>query len=125
MIAIGEILAVILIVLGSIISLLSAIGMVRFPDIYNRAHAASKSSALGVLCVLSGAFLYFAFVDGLISIRLLLGIFFVFLTAPVAAHMVCNAAYRSGVRLHGEAPYDDLKEVLARELQAGQKSRPD
>ncbi len=118
MTAIGELLAALLIVLGSIVCFLSAVGALRFPDIYARCHAASKSSALGVLCVLSGAFCYFALAHSLISIRLLLGIFFVFLTAPVAAHMVCKAAYRSGVKLSGENPQDDLKAVLARELAA-------
>lgn len=112
MTAIGEILAAIFIIIGSFVSLLSAIGTIRFPDIYTRSHAASKSVALGVLCVLSGTFLYFAFVYGFISIRLLLGIFFVFLTAPVAAHMVCRAAYNIGVKLWGKNPHDDLKKVL-------------
>jgi multicomponent Na+:H+ antiporter subunit G len=108
----GETLAIIFITLGAIVSFLSAIGMVRFPDVYTRSHAASKSSALGVLCVLSGTFLYFGFVEGHISIRLLLGIFFVFLTAPVGAHVVCRAAYRSGVRLSENSSKDALKEFL-------------
>lgn len=108
----GEVLAAVLIFLGAIACLLSALGMCRFPDVYTRSHAASKSSALGVLCVLLGTFFYFAFVDEYISIRLLLGIFFVFLTAPVAAHMVCRAAYRTGVKLSKISTQDDLKSVL-------------
>lgn len=112
MTATGEILAAIFIFLGAIACLLSALGMLRFPDTYSRSHAASKSSALGVLCILLGTFFYFAFVDGFISIRLLLGIFFVFLTAPVAAHVVCRAAYRTGVKLSEISTQDDLRKVL-------------
>jgi multicomponent Na+:H+ antiporter subunit G len=97
MTAAGELLAAILIVLGAIVSFISAIGAIRFPDIYTRSHAASKSTALGVLFALLGAFLYFLLADGHVSIRLLLGIFFVFLTAPVGSHVVCRAAYRTGV----------------------------
>lgn len=114
MTAIGEILAAIFIVTGSLVNLLSAICTIRFPDIYTRSHAASKSVAVGVLCVLSGTFFYFAFVYGFISIRLLLGIFFVFLTAPVASHMVCRAAYFTGVKLWGKNPHDELKRVLCK-----------
>jgi multicomponent Na+:H+ antiporter subunit G len=106
---IGEVVATIFIVLGSIVCLFSAIGMLRFPDVYNRSHAASKSSALGVLGVLSGTFLFFIITDEFISIRLLLGIFFVFLTAPVGAHMVCRSAYRTGVKLWEKSSQDDLK----------------
>lgn len=112
MIEMGKLLAAVFVLLGAAVSLFSALGVLRFPDVYTRSHAASKSSALGVLCVLSGVFCYFAFVDGLISIRLLLGIFFVFLTAPVGAHMVCRAAYRTGVKLAGENPPDELAKVL-------------
>jgi multicomponent Na+:H+ antiporter subunit G len=106
---IGEILAVSFIIIGAVVCFLSAIGALRFPDVYTRSHAASKSVALGVLCVLSGAFFYFAFVDGFVSIRLLLGIFFIFLTAPVGAHVVCRAAYRSGVKLSETSCQDDLR----------------
>lgn len=99
MTAVGEVLATVLIALGGIVSLFSALGAIRFPDIYTRSHAASKSTALAVLFALLGAFLYFLFADGHLSIRLLLGIFFVFLTAPVGSHVVCRAAYRTGVHL--------------------------
>ncbi|MGI1660261.1 MAG: Na+/H+ antiporter subunit G [Desulfitobacterium sp.] len=113
MIRMGEVLVSVMIILGGLVALISAIGALRFPDVYTRSHAASKSSALGVLLVLIGVFLYFAFVDGYISIRLLLGIFFIFLTAPVGAHVICRAAYRSGVKMAGDNPHDELKEVLA------------
>lgn len=116
MTTIGEIIAAILILLGSTVTFISAIGTLRFPDVYTRTHAASKSSALGVLLVLVGAFFYYIFVESFISIRLLLGIFFVFVTAPLGAHVICRAAYRSGVKLFGENPQDDLKDVFAEHL---------
>ena len=109
---IGEVLAAIFIFLGSIIAFFSAIGTLRFPDVYTRSHAASKSAALGVLLVLVGVFIYFAFVYGYISIRLLIGIFFVFITSPVSAHVICRAAHRSGVKLFGDNPQDDLRDHL-------------
>lgn len=111
----SEVIAAVLILVGTIFSFLSAVGLIRLPDVYTRSHAASKSSTLGVLCTLLGALLYFWITDGYFSIRLILGIFFVFLTAPVAAHLICRAAYRSNVELAKESVRDDLKDVLKKD----------
>lgn len=111
----GEIvewIAVILILFGSIISVISAFGLIRLPDVYTRSHAATKSATLSVLTCLLGAFIYFWSNDGFVSIRLILGIIFVFITAPVAGHLVCRAAYRSRVPLAEGSGEDALKEVL-------------
>ena len=107
-----EWIAVILILLGSVISVISAFGLIRLPDVYTRSHAATKSSTLSVLACLLGAFIYFWSTDGFVSVRLILGIIFVFLTAPVAGHLVCRAAYRSRVPLAEGSGEDALKPVL-------------
>lgn len=111
----SEMVAAILILTGTIFSFLSAIGIIRLPDVYTRSHAASKSSTLGVLFTLFGAFLFFLFADNFFSIRLLLGIFFVFLTAPISAHVICRAAYRSSVEMSSTSVRDDLKGALRKE----------
>lgn len=107
--------AALLILFGSIVSVISAFGLIRLPDVYTRSHAATKSATLSVLCCLLGAFIYFWAKDGFISIRLLLGIVFVFITAPVAGHLVCRAAYRSRVPLAEGSGDDALKDVLFKE----------
>lgn len=107
-----EWMAVIMILLASIVAVLSAIGMIRLPDVYTRSHAATKSATLSVLMCLMGAFIHFWITDGYVSIRLLLGIIFVFITAPVAGHLVCRAAYRACVPLADESAEDELKPVL-------------
>lgn len=106
----GEVVGAVLILIGAVFSLVSAIGNIRLPDVYTRSHAASKSSTLGVLCALTGTLLYFLISDGYFSIRLILGIFFVFLTAPVAAHMICRSAYRHHVPLAEGTVQDELKD---------------
>ncbi len=110
---VSEVIAAVLILIGAFFSLLSAVGLLRLPDVYTRSHAASKSTTLGVLCTLVGTLLYFLITDGYFSIRLLLGILFVFLTAPVSAHLICRSAYRSNVQLAEESVQDDLKDYLA------------
>lgn len=104
--------AALLILLGSIMSVISAFGIIRLPDVYTRSHAATKSSTLAVLLSLSGAFIYFWVHEGFISVRLLLGIVFVFLTAPVAGHLITRAAYRARVKLTDTSSDDELKDVL-------------
>ncbi|HLR03512.1 MAG TPA: Na+/H+ antiporter subunit G [Virgibacillus sp.] len=100
-----------LILIGSIISVISAFGIIRFPDVYSRAHAATKSSTLAVLLTLVGAFLYFLLTDGTISVRLILGIVFVFITSPTAGHLIIRAAYKSKVKMTETTLVDELKEV--------------
>lgn len=107
-----EWIAVLLILLGSIISVISAFGAIRLPDVYTRSHAATKSATLSVLVCLLGAFIYFWVHDGYVSIRLILGIIFVFITSPVAGHLLCRAAYRSRVPLAEGSGEDELKPVL-------------
>lgn len=92
--------------------MISAFGMIRFPDVYTRAHAATKSSTLAVLLTLSGVFLFLWISESFISVRLLLGIAFVFITAPVSGHLVCRAAYRSNVKLAQVSTRDELKNVI-------------
>lgn len=112
---IGDFFGALLILTGGIMSVISVFGLIRLPDIYTRSHAATKSSTLAVLLTLSGAFIYFWATDHFISVRLLLGIVFVFLTAPVAGHLLVRAAYRSKVKLADISGTDDLYEVLHKE----------
>lgn len=118
----AEVIAGIFIFLGTLISLFSSIGLIRLPDVYTRSHAASKSSTVGVLSILIGTLLYFVISEGYFSIRLILGIFFVFLTAPVAAHVICRSAYRANVPLTETSAEDELKDYFAANEQAELKN---
>lgn len=111
----GEVLIGLVIVFGSIMGLLSVLGLIRFPDVYLRSHAATKSATLGVLFILTGIFLYFMFYLEHVSAKLLLGIVFVFITSPVAGHLNGRAAHRSGVALWKKSIRDDLKNVYVPE----------
>ncbi|SFL65315.1 monovalent cation/H(+) antiporter subunit G [Salibacterium qingdaonense] len=100
----------IIVLTGSVLSLISAFGLIRLPDIYTRSHAATKASTLSVMCILIAAFLFFAVGEGLYSARILLGIVFVFITAPVGGHLISRAAYHTGVTLWDSSIQDQLKE---------------
>ncbi|WP_409276272.1 monovalent cation/H(+) antiporter subunit G [Neobacillus sp. SCS-31] len=103
--------AAILILTGSLASFLSSIGLIRLPDVYTRSHAASKSSTLGVLFTLVGTLVFFLFSKGYFSVRLILGIFFVFLTAPVSAHLIARASYLTNVKMAESNDGDGFREV--------------
>ncbi len=107
-----ELIGALLILFGSIISVISAIGMIRFPDVYTRAHAATKTTTVAVLITLTGTFIYLWIAEGFISIRLILGIIFVFLTAPVSGHLVLRASYRAKVKMSERTSKDELKAYL-------------
>ena len=76
-----------------------AIGLIRMPDLYTRIHAASMTDTGGLLFVCMGLILeaIFVFENPMAAIKLLLIIFFVFLTAPTASHAVAKAALMSGL----------------------------
>ena len=81
-----------LILLGAVLALTAAIGIVRFPDTLSRMHAATKPQVVGLVLALVGAVIRLrTSVD--IWMLLLVGLFTI-LTAPVIAHMVGRVAYR-------------------------------
>ncbi|WP_083256144.1 Na+/H+ antiporter subunit G [Domibacillus iocasae] len=90
-----ELIAALMVLLGSIMALISAYGILSLPDVYTRSHAGTKSSTLAVLLALTGVFIFFWSAEHYVSIRLVLGIVFLYLTAPVAGHLICRAAYNS------------------------------
>ncbi|WP_203247958.1 monovalent cation/H(+) antiporter subunit G [Sporosarcina beigongshangi] len=114
MTVIANILIVSTIVVGIIFTIVTVIGILRLPDVYTRAHAASKSATLGVLSILLGVFLHFWLIKGVFSIQLILAIVFLFITSPIGGHLMSRAAYMSGVKPTELTVGDDLAEVVAK-----------
>ncbi len=104
-----ELLSSALLLLGVTLAVLGAIGLVRLPDVFSRMHAATKPATLGLLLVTVGAAVRMD--DGGDAVKLLLVAAFQFLTAPVAAHMIGRAAYRSGAGALDELVVDELRDV--------------
>ncbi len=113
---IREILTCVFLLLGSVLSIIAAAGVLRMPDVFIRMHAATKVGTVGVSSIVIGVMIHFGTIT--VTSRGVLVIAFFLLTAPVAAHMIARAAYRSGVSLwlltridewktHGEIGKDD------------------
>jgi multicomponent Na+:H+ antiporter subunit G len=107
-----DILSLLLIAIGALLILVAGVGIVRLPDLLMRMHASSKAGTLGAVCVLTAAALHFvAFTS---TVKVVLIILFLFLTAPVAAHMIGRASYRSGVSLSDETAFDEYRSATER-----------
>jgi multicomponent Na+:H+ antiporter subunit G len=102
-----------LIVAGSVFSVLAALGLLRLPDVYTRMHAASKAGTVGSGLLLIAAGL--GSEDPAILIRALAGFVFFILTAPVSAHLLARAAHLSRVPLTGRSVRDDYARDEAKE----------
>lgn len=94
-----------LLIAGGFFAAIAGIGLLRFPDVLMRMHASTKAGTLGVgLSVVSVA-IYFA--DDLVTTKVFLIVLFILLTAPVAAHLIGRAAYRTKVPLWAPTVIDD------------------
>lgn len=98
---------VLFIAVGGFFLTVGTVGLLRLPDVYNRLHATSKATTLGAASMFLAGFVYFGpGSDGLVS---LVGILFLFLTAPTGGHLISRAANRMGVPFYGDAawPFED------------------
>ena len=90
--SVSDVVAVVLILIGSFLCLTAGLGLVRFPDVLSRMHAGTKPQVLGVLLIMIAGALRLQGWSA--TWMLLLVAAFQMLTAPVSAHMVSRVAYR-------------------------------
>lgn len=101
-----EIVTSVLVVAGGFFAFVAALGVLRLPDVLIRMHASTKAGTLGCGLILVAVALYFA-ETGIVA-RAVAAIVFLMLTAPVAAHMIGRAAYRTGVTLWRNTETDEF-----------------
>ena len=113
-----------LIFLGSVISIVGAIGLIRFPDIYSRTHAQTVVNVGGTCLILIGV-VFESPLFSLYSIKSLLLIVFIFLTSPVGTHAIARAAYKSGVKpkVHEDELGYKIETTKPPEKEASQKPK--
>lgn len=106
-----EILVSLFLIIGAFFMLVGGIGMVRLPDLFMRLHAPTKSSTLGLGSFLISAIIYAAF-HGRFGFAELLLTLLAFITAPVSANLMAQAALHLRLRSMG----GDVPEALNRPL---------
>ena len=81
-----------LIIAGAVLVLLGSYGLLKLPDFYTRLHAPTKATTLGMGCLLIASLFMSTLAKGTLSVHELLITLFLFITAPIAAHMLAKAA---------------------------------
>jgi multicomponent Na+:H+ antiporter subunit G len=88
-----DILSWVLIVIGSVFSVVGAIGLLRLPDFYTRLHAAGITDTFGAWALMVGILLQAE--SWLVAVKLVLIVIFLFFTSPTATHALARAALAS------------------------------
>ncbi len=102
--------------IGAFFMLVASLGLVRLPDVYTRMHAATKATTFGMGGILLTTSL--AFQDMEVTTQSVLALVFLFLTAPVSAHLISRAAYKNGPDLCSSTTIDEYGPYL-KEIDAG------
>lgn len=89
---------------GATFALIGSIGLARLDDFYQRLHGPTKSTTLGVGGMLVGSAIWFSFNGVGVSLHEILVAIFLFMTAPVSAHLLAKAALHLGVENVSGAP---------------------
>lgn len=118
-----DILIMILSGIGTLLILIAAIGMVRMPDFYLRLSVTTKAATLGIGLLLVSAAIFFNSVS--ITSRVVAIIFFLIVTAPVAAHMIGRTSYFIGIKLWEKSHVDELKGMYTKETHELFSDKPD
>jgi multicomponent Na+:H+ antiporter subunit G len=89
-------LGMVLMLAGGAFSVIGAIGLLRFPDVYSRSHAQTVVTVAGTCLILIGVMADYYTTPLLVKSLFL--IIFIFMTSPVGTHAITKAAYISGVK---------------------------
>ncbi len=89
-----------LVLVGAFFLTVGTVGLLRLPDVYNRMHATTKATTIGASSMFLAGFVVFG--PGGAGLTSLVGIVFLFMTAPTGAHLISRAAHRMGVPFFGE-----------------------
>ena len=109
---------------GAAFALVGALGVIRFPDVYTRMHAASKAGTLGSGFCLIAVALAGSSVD--VTTRAIAAVLFFVLTAPISAHLLARAGLiagysgvgrRDALKTNGPAPLTKVNEPAGGEEQ--------
>ncbi|MER8024701.1 monovalent cation/H(+) antiporter subunit G [Glutamicibacter protophormiae] len=105
-----DILVAVLLILGCLMSLIAGIGLLTFPDMLTRMHAATKPQVLGFLLIFAGLAIHLR--NWNIVPVLILAWAMQLLTAPVSAHMIGRSGYRTKHAAKDTLFSDELRQVV-------------
>lgn len=86
-----DLIAAVAILLGSLLMVLGALGLLRFPDVFTRMHAATKTATVGVIAITAAAAIEAGAIGG--TLLLLLVVALLFVSGPLGMSTLARAAY--------------------------------
>ncbi|MGK7393467.1 MAG: monovalent cation/H(+) antiporter subunit G [Candidatus Cyclobacteriaceae bacterium M3_2C_046] len=113
-----EIISAIFILSGTLFMLISSIGLIRLPDFYIRNSASTKAIALGIALILLGLIFYYNETEIFMELGAIF--FFIFLIAPLSAHIISRAAVKTNVPFWEETNLEEFKSYTKKD-EADQK----
>ena len=106
--AILELLLSALILIGAGFTLVGSLGLIRLRDFYSRLHGPTKATTLGVGSLLIASAVFFSYQDEGLSLHEVLVTLFLFITAPVGAHLMAKAALHLRLKSIARMPSQQL-----------------
>jgi multicomponent Na+:H+ antiporter subunit G len=108
-----EIIVYVLLTIGIFVNSMSILGLMRFPDVYTRLHAATKTTTFGCIFIVGGIVVMniaqYEDTSLIIILHSLAALFVVIFTNPISAHAIARAAMLSGIKPYG-AKVDQFSE---------------
>jgi len=101
-----DILLSLLILTGALFTFIGSLGLARLRDFYTRLHGPTKATTLGVGSLLVASAIHFSLQDEGLSVHEVLVTLFLFITAPVSAHLLAKAALHLRVKSLTPTPRD-------------------
>jgi len=111
-----EILLSTLVLIGAAFTFVGSLSLVRFTDFYTRLHGPTKATTLGVGCLLIASSIFFSVTGDALSLHEILVSLFLFITAPISAHLLAKAALH--LRLPSVTPLPEELDAAPQSNQA-------
>jgi len=105
-----EVVSLIFLAFAILVYFTGVVGILRLPDVYNRLHAVTKTSFIGVLSIILSGVFYFGLSP--LTIKSIAIAIFLTITYPVAGHLLARAAYRTGVPTSERTLHDEYRSFI-------------
>lgn len=120
--AVLDLVAAVLSLLGALLCLTAAVGLVRFPDLVSRMHPAAKPQSLGMLILLVGLALHIRTVSSALFLALVT--LLQMMTVTLSSHVVARTGYRSGLVDPSTLVADELADAIASRRRSDDRRLP-
>lgn len=108
-----EVILALLLLTASFFTVVGSVGLVKLTDFFKRLHAPTKATTMGVGSVILASIIYHPLMNGEIRPRELLISLFLFITAPISAHMMAKATLSLRSSQRPQAPGDPVPDPTA------------